>query len=259
MASFRQVLLVNRLPFMLGRYQDFHRLVVLGPPLEEVKVPIQALLRCLALFLVRVVLIFLINPAVVISPRVFPMPAPVSQAKPAKMMPAAGAVHVHAPLVLLDWPLARRTWLCVGNDPVHVRPVRGVLQFPTLHDVTAGHRAVRLPQAIKAEVGVTPRAANILHARVPDGFMQPDVLVAVHTRAHTDIPNLVHKVGDRGCLDLFKILGRGNLGHQVAFDHPATFRNRAVYAQGRRRILRPGRYIAAPAFEAEPVPTAAVQ
>ena len=48
----------------------------------------------------------------------FTMSFPVLQAEPAELVPALRAGHVHAALILFYGPLALRTRLCVGDDPV---------------------------------------------------------------------------------------------------------------------------------------------
>lgn len=42
----------------------------------------------------------------------------VTHAQPAELMLALAAGHVHAALVLLDWPLTLRAWLSVDLQPV---------------------------------------------------------------------------------------------------------------------------------------------
>ena len=58
------------------------------------------------------------------------MVGPVSQAQPAELAAALAAHHVHAPLVLLYWPLALGAGLGVGQDPVSILTFRTVLAQP---------------------------------------------------------------------------------------------------------------------------------
>ena len=62
-----------------------------------------------------------------------PVLSPGREAEPAELVPALGAAHVHAALILLDRPLALGAGLGVGQDPVQVLRLCTVLHQPLLH------------------------------------------------------------------------------------------------------------------------------
>jgi hypothetical protein len=93
---------------------------------------------------------FLILVAVVVPSRLLAMLLPVTEAEPAKLVTAESAVHVVAPLVLLDGFPALGALLGVRHDPSYVLTLIRVFRLPTYCLLTAA-RSVRFLAALEAE------------------------------------------------------------------------------------------------------------
>jgi hypothetical protein len=74
------------------------------------------------------------------------MLCPRAIAQPAELVPALAAGHMHAPLVLLNGPVALGAGLGVGQDPVEVLTLRAVLGDPLAHSVA---RHLRIDAAVQ--------------------------------------------------------------------------------------------------------------
>lgn len=71
-------------------------------------------------------------------------------AEPAELEAALAAGHVHAALVLLNWPLALGALLRVRQNPIQVLALRAVFQDPLVHSL-----AVHLAQKRQIKTGLT--------------------------------------------------------------------------------------------------------